>query len=148
MLFYFIWMCLGGRHLRQRLIPGHVCQHASGVVPLTCKLARKAITVVHGPNSAETHIVADAEIHAEKLTLEVTHVAANIRSHLQQWSNGMVGETPNVKKAKVIVTILEKRDNPPGRSKREPSFNIAGKGRILGDIISPAASVEDWNCAK
>lgn len=67
------------------------------------------------------------------------------------YNNGQMewlGETPNVKKAKVIVTILENRDDPTGRSKRKPSFSIAGKGRILGDIISPAASVEDWNCAK
>lgn len=67
------------------------------------------------------------------------------------YNNGQMewlGETPSVKKAKVIVTILEIRDNAPGLSKRKPSFSIAGKGRILGDIISPAASVEDWKCTK
>jgi hypothetical protein len=25
---------------------------------------------------------------------------------------------------------------------------IAGKGKVLGDIIAPATSVDDWNCTK
>jgi len=28
---------------------------------------------------------------------------------------------------------------------RKPSSKIAGKGRILEDIISPIVSIEDWN---
>ena len=50
-----------------------------------------------------------------------------------QW----LGETPTVKKAKVIVTMLEPREDAPQSMRRMPSVRIAGKGKILGDIISP-----------
>ncbi len=53
-----------------------------------------------------------------------------------------------LKKAKVIVTILEQRDDSLGSIQHKPSARIAGKGNILGDIISPVAPIEDWNCAK
>ncbi|MDZ7696017.1 MAG: hypothetical protein U5R49_03490 [Deltaproteobacteria bacterium] len=59
-----------------------------------------------------------------------------------------LNESPGIKKAKVIVTILEQADGPPTSLKHKPSARIAGKGRILGDIMSPAAPVEEWNCAK
>lgn len=61
-----------------------------------------------------------------------------------QW----LGETPSVKKAKVIVTVLESRDDTPQPKRRMPSVRIAGKGKILGDIIAPVAPIEDWDCAK
>ncbi|MDM8524771.1 hypothetical protein QUF80_15490 [Desulfococcaceae bacterium HSG8] len=32
--------------------------------------------------------------------------------------------------------------------KRKPSSGIAGKGRILGDIISPVSLPEDWEVLK
>jgi len=59
-----------------------------------------------------------------------------------------LNESPIIKKAKVIVTILEQADSPPTTLKHKPSARIAGKGRILGDIMFPAAAVEEWNCAK
>jgi hypothetical protein len=60
----------------------------------------------------------------------------------------LLSESPVIKKAKVIVTILEQADAPPTFLKHKPSARIAGKGRILGDIMSPVAPVEEWNCAK
>ncbi len=61
-----------------------------------------------------------------------------------QW----LGEAPNVKKAKVIVTILESRGDASQSIRRMPSVRIRGKGKILGDIMLPAAPIEEWNCAK
>ena len=59
-----------------------------------------------------------------------------------------LGESPVIKKAKVLVTILEQADGPTTSLKHKPSARIAGKGRILGDIMSPAAPVEEWNVGK
>ena len=56
-----------------------------------------------------------------------------------------VGDRPPVEEARVIVTILSAA--PSASSvKHEPSSLIAGKGKVLGDIVSPAAPTEDWNC--
>ncbi len=59
-----------------------------------------------------------------------------------------LGDSPNVKKAKVIVTVLEVREDSPRPARHKPSARIAGKGKIFEDIISPAAPVEDWDCTK
>ncbi|WP_031386776.1 hypothetical protein [Desulfonatronum thiodismutans] len=75
----------------------------------------------------------------------------SLQSYEAIYHNGQVqwlGETPNVKKAKVIVTILEPRGDASQSIRRMPSVRIRGKGKILGDIMSPAAPVEEWNCAK
>ena len=56
-----------------------------------------------------------------------------------------LGERPPVEEARVIVTILSAPPSAYG-AKHEPSSRIAGKGRVLGDIVSPAAPAEDWNC--
>jgi hypothetical protein len=47
---------------------------------------------------------------------------------------------PNAK-VEVIMLILE--ENTPLR--RQPHPSIAGQGKILGDIISPAVPEEDWD---
>ncbi len=57
------------------------------------------------------------------------------------WLNG----EPSVEKAHVIVTLLSAEEAPVLKAKRQPSPRIAGQGKILGDIIAPAAPVEDWN---
>jgi len=43
----------------------------------------------------------------------------------------------------LIFLVLE-TTAPPSR-RRQPPPAIAGKGRILGDIVSPAAPAEDWD---
>lgn len=58
-----------------------------------------------------------------------------------------LGDRPQVEEARVIVTILPEENVAPA-VKRQPSARIAGKGKILGDIIAPVAPIEDWNCAK
>ena len=56
-----------------------------------------------------------------------------------------LGETPMVESARIIVTIL---DEPQLKTKRRPPASIAGKGKTLGDIVSPLSDLEDWECLK
>lgn len=53
-------------------------------------------------------------------------------------------DKPSVEEARVIVTLLP-AEVPALKPKRQPSVRIAGQGKILGDIITPAAPIEDWN---
>ncbi|BAZ10196.1 hypothetical protein NIES4071_20100 [Calothrix sp. NIES-4071] len=55
-------------------------------------------------------------------------------------------DEPQVSSARVIVTILE--DNTPQVRRRVPPASIAGKGRTLGDLVSPMIEEEDWECLK
>ena len=58
-----------------------------------------------------------------------------------------LGYKPPVKQAHVIVTILaEKEATVISLKKHQPSPLIAGKGKILGDIISPVSPAEEWSC--
>jgi hypothetical protein len=54
-------------------------------------------------------------------------------------------DKPSVEEAHVIVTLLLDEEAPVLKAKRQPSPRIAGQGKILGDIIAPAAPIEDWN---
>lgn len=58
-----------------------------------------------------------------------------------QW----LGEQPSIESARIIVTILDDRQVKTGR---HPPASIAGKGKTLGDLISPISDVEDWECLK
>ena len=74
-----------------------------------------------------------------------------LQSYEAIYQNGQMewlGERPKVKKGKVIVTFLEQREDASVPIQHNPSPSIAGKGKILGDIISPIAPIEDWNCSK
>ncbi|ACF42910.1 hypothetical protein [Pelodictyon phaeoclathratiforme] len=55
-----------------------------------------------------------------------------------------LGDKPPVKQAYVIVTILAEKEATvmPLQKKHQPSPLIAGKGKILGDIISPVSPAE------
>jgi hypothetical protein len=56
-----------------------------------------------------------------------------------------LADKPSVEEAHVIVTLLPAEEAPALKLKRQPSSRIAGQGKILGDIIAPAASTEDWS---
>ena len=45
------------------------------------------------------------------------------------------GEIPMIESARIIVTIL---DEPIVKTKRRPPASIAGKGKTVGDIVSPS----------
>jgi hypothetical protein len=61
-----------------------------------------------------------------------------------KWLN----DRPQVEEARVIVTILSVKGVVTTAMRHQPSARIAGKGKILGDILSSAAPIDDWNCAK
>ena len=48
---------------------------------------------------------------------------------------------PNIR-VEAIFLILD--DNKKKGKRRKPSSIIKGRGKILGDIISPIAPLEDW----
>ena len=48
--------------------------------------------------------------------------------------------------ARIIVTILEETKSQIKR--RFPIPDMAGKVKILGDIVSPIVDEEDWECLK
>lgn len=55
-----------------------------------------------------------------------------------------ISDKPAVEEARIIVTLLS---SEPSQSvvQRQASPRIAGKGRILDDIVQPAISPADWN---
>jgi hypothetical protein len=57
-------------------------------------------------------------------------------------------DAPPVEEARVIVTMLPLQAVAATRPSRKPSARIAGKGRILGDIVAPAAPEDDWDALK
>ncbi|MGB3651731.1 MAG: hypothetical protein WBA41_11030 [Rivularia sp. (in: cyanobacteria)] len=57
-----------------------------------------------------------------------------------------LGSEPEISKARVIVTILS--DAQPQTLRRNPPGSIAGKGKILGDLVSPIVEEQDWECLK
>lgn len=72
-----------------------------------------------------------------------------LKSYEAIYENGQVkwlGEQPAVQSARLIVTVLEETTLPVKR--RYPPASIAGKGKTLGDIVSPIVDEEDWECLK
>jgi hypothetical protein len=67
-----------------------------------------------------------------------------LKSYEAIYENGQVkwlAEQPQLSSARVIVTILSE-DTPIKR--RIPPVALAGKVKILGDIVSPIVDKEDW----
>lgn len=72
-----------------------------------------------------------------------------LKSYEAIYENGQVKwleDIPKVTSARVIITILEESDK--SFSRRKPPVSVAGKGKTLGDIISPIVDEDDWECLK
>ena len=59
-----------------------------------------------------------------------------------------LADKPPVDEARVIVTMLPPQVSAASQTCRVPSARIAGKGRILGDIVAPVAPEGDWDALK
>lgn len=44
-----------------------------------------------------------------------------------------------------VIVLMEECESSAERQRNQPPASIAGKGKILGDIMSPAAPAEDWD---
>lgn len=72
-----------------------------------------------------------------------------LKSYKVIYENGQVKwleDTPEIVSASIIVTILEELSST--HSHRKPPKSVAGKGKTLGDIISPIVNEDDWECLK
>ena len=72
-----------------------------------------------------------------------------LRSYEAIYKDGQLkwlSEPPQISSARVIITILE--DTTANPTQRVASSAIAGKGKTLGDIVSPILTEDDWECLK
>ena len=53
-------------------------------------------------------------------------------------------DCPKIKTAKVLVTVLEETTSKTSIKRRVAPASIAGKGKTLGDIVSPIVDEDDW----
>jgi len=44
--------------------------------------------------------------------------------------------------------LVESNERDPSRKRRTTSTLIAGKGKTVGDIVSPSVDERDWECLK
>jgi hypothetical protein len=73
-----------------------------------------------------------------------------LKSYEATMENGQINwltERPTVSSARVIVTVLDDVV-PVVKRRRVAPPSIAGKGRTLGDIVSPIVDEQDWECLK
>jgi hypothetical protein len=71
-----------------------------------------------------------------------------LKSYEATLENGQIhwlGERPEASVARIIVTVLAD-EILPGIKRRTAPTSIAGKGRTLGDIVSPIVDEQDWDC--
>lgn len=80
-----------------------------------------------------------------------------LESYEAVYENGQLkwlNEQPVVTSAHVIVTVLKAVERKGvdaasnSNKRRFPPNSIAGKGKTLGDIVSPIVPEEDWECLK
>ncbi|WP_121969042.1 hypothetical protein [Leptolyngbya sp. BC1307] len=57
-------------------------------------------------------------------------------------------EKPDVSSARIIVTVLEESLPTKAIRRRSPPAALAGKVKILGDIVGPIVDEDDWECLK
>jgi hypothetical protein len=57
-------------------------------------------------------------------------------------------ELPADKQEEVLDFIQFLKHQLPTKKRRIPPSSIAGKGKTLGDIVSPIVNQEEWECLK
>jgi hypothetical protein len=59
-------------------------------------------------------------------------------------ARGEIKDLPSLPPSTRIEVIFLIPETPVRANRREPPAEIAGKGRILGDITAPVCAAEDW----
>jgi hypothetical protein len=59
-----------------------------------------------------------------------------------------LGAKPDIQFATGLIVIEENKPKISPVKRRTTSPLIAGKGRTIGDIVSPIVDEEDWECLK
>ena len=58
-----------------------------------------------------------------------------------------LGEKPKVQTTRAII-VIEEETPVSSTTKRTTPTHLIGKGKTLGDIVSPIVDQEDWECLK
>ena len=72
-----------------------------------------------------------------------------LKSYEVTIENGRINwmtEQPQATSVRAIITILE--ESSSSVSRRIPPVSIAGKGKTIGDLVSPIVDESDWECLK
>ncbi len=59
-----------------------------------------------------------------------------------------LADAPTVEEARVIVTMFPSQAVAATQPSRKPTARIAGKGKVLDDIVAPVAPQVDWHALK
>ena len=73
------------------------------------------------------------------------------KSYEATYDNGQItwlSDEPQLKSARIIITVLEETPTSTKTPKRTTPAHLIGKGKTLGDIVSPIVDEEDWECLK
>ena len=73
------------------------------------------------------------------------------KSYEATYDNGQItwlSDEPQLKSARIIITVLEETSTSTKTPKRTTPVHLIGKGKTLGDIVSPIVDEEDWECLK
>jgi hypothetical protein len=62
--------------------------------------------------------------------------------------HGQIVNLPPLSPGVRLEAIFLVLDEAPPLSNRQPPPDIAGKGRILGDIVSPVSDADDWEALR
>jgi len=71
------------------------------------------------------------------------HYDVTIEGDRIQW----LGEKPKAQNIRAII-IIEEEPSLSTQVKRTTPAHLIGKGKTLGDIVSPIVDQEDWECLK
>ena len=67
---------------------------------------------------------------------------------LETDENGHLTQQPQLPANVKVEAIFLVMEEIPRQKKRQPPPEIAGKGKILGDIVSPVVSSEEWDALR
>ncbi len=75
-----------------------------------------------------------------------------LKSYEATYDNGQIkwlDEKPQISTARIIITVLEETTSTNTKThKRTTPAHLIGKGKTLGDLVSPIVDEQDWEYLK